>query len=85
MLTLCFAGIRESELYYLKGRKYLDAMCVFFWATTPVIIALLTFTCYSFLGGHLNAARVLSCFFENIKFLIMVLYNFFSFALLCSE
>ena len=51
-------GIRESELHYLKGRKYLDALCVFFWATTPVIIAVLTFTCYCLIGGQLNAARV---------------------------
>lgn len=61
--------VRESELYFLKGRKYLDAMCVFFWATTPVIIAVLTFTCYSFLGGQLTASRV----FTTIALLNMLI------------
>ncbi|KAK3914649.1 Multidrug resistance-associated protein 7 [Frankliniella fusca] len=62
--------IRESELYFLKGRKYLDAMCVFFWATTPVIIAFLTFTCYILLGeGQLTAARV----FTTIALLNMLI------------
>lgn len=61
--------VRDSELYYLKGRKYLDAMCVFFWATTPVIIALLTFTCFSFLGGQLTAA----CVFTTIALLNMLI------------
>jgi len=28
---------------YLRSRKYLDALCVYFWATTPIIIAILTF------------------------------------------
>lgn len=61
--------IRESELYFLKGRKYLDAMCVFFWATTPVMIALLTFVCYSLLGGQLTASRV----FTTIALLNMLI------------
>nr|AIN44105.1 multidrug resistance-associated protein 5-like protein [Laodelphax striatellus] len=51
-------GIRSNEMKYLKGRKYLDAMCVYFWATTPVLIALLTFTVYTLLGHKLNAATV---------------------------
>lgn len=53
-----FTGIRGKELKYLKGRKYLDAMCVYFWATTPVIISVLTFTTYTLLGYQLNAATV---------------------------
>ncbi|KAG8239358.1 hypothetical protein J437_LFUL018888, partial [Ladona fulva] len=43
---------------YLKGRKYLDALCVYFWATTPVFISILTFTCYSLMGNRLTAATV---------------------------
>lgn len=40
------------------GRKYLDALCVYFWATTPVLISILTFTTYVGLGHHLTAAKV---------------------------
>lgn len=43
---------------YLKKRKYLDALCVYFWATTPVTISVLTFSTYIFLGGQLTAAKV---------------------------
>lgn len=62
-------GIRVKELKYLKGRKYLDAMCVFFWATTPVIISVLTFTTYTLLGYQLNAATV----FTTIALLNMLI------------
>ena len=50
--------LRSAELKSLKGRKYLDAMCVYFWATTPVLISILTFTTYSLLGHTLTAAKV---------------------------
>lgn len=56
---------RAAELKSLKGRKYLDAWCVYFWATTPVIISILTFTTYALLGNKLTAAKV------QIVFLIM--------------
>ena len=52
--------LRDKELQSLKGRKYLDAMCVYFWATTPVLISILTFTTYSLMGNQLTAAKV--CF-----------------------
>lgn len=55
---MIFAGVRNQELKYLKGRKYLDALCVYFWATTPVVICILTFTTYSLLGNQLTAATV---------------------------
>ena len=51
-------GLRQSELKSLRGRKYLDALCVYFWATTPVLISILTFTTYVALGHHLTAAKV---------------------------
>lgn len=53
-------ALREAELKSLKGRKYLDAMCVYFWATTPVLISILTFTTYSLMGNQLTAAKVSS-------------------------
>nr|QER78492.1 ATP-binding cassette transporter [Diaphorina citri] len=49
---------RARELYYLKWRKYLDALCVYFWATTPVSMSLLTFSAYVMLGNPLTAATV---------------------------
>lgn len=49
---------REKELKYLKGRKYLDAVCVYLWATTPVFISVLTFATYALLGNQLTAAKV---------------------------
>ena len=50
--------LREGELKNLKGRKYLDAMCVYFWATTPVLISILTFTTYALMGYKLTAPKV---------------------------
>lgn len=58
MLVTIIAGIRAEEIKYLKYRKYLDALCVYFWATTPVMISTLTFTVYVYLGGELNAPVV---------------------------
>lgn len=50
--------IREKELSSLRGRKYLDALCVYFWATTPVLVSLLSFGTYVLLGNDLTAAKV---------------------------
>jgi ATP-binding cassette subfamily C (CFTR/MRP) protein 10 len=49
---------RNEELKYLKGRKYLDAICTYLWATTPVLISVLTFVSYALLGNVLTAAKV---------------------------
>jgi len=49
---------RKRELKYLQGRKYLDAACVYLWATTPVLISVLTFVTYVLLGNQLTAAKV---------------------------
>lgn len=60
---------RDSELKYLKWRKYLDALCVYFWATTPVLISILTFLTYIALGNQLTAATV----FTSIALLNMLI------------
>jgi len=52
---------RSEELKYLQGRKYLDALCVYLWATTPVVISVLTFVTYVLLGNTLTAAKVFTC------------------------
>ncbi|XP_015120641.1 multidrug resistance-associated protein 7 [Diachasma alloeum] len=52
------ATLREGEIKYLRGRKYLDALCVYFWATTPVLISILTFGTYVLAGNPLTAKTV---------------------------
>ncbi|XP_070181093.1 ATP-binding cassette sub-family C member 10-like [Littorina saxatilis] len=61
--------LRGKELHSLKGRKYLDAMCVYFWATTPVLISILTFTTYVLLGNQLTAAKV----FTSLSLFLMLI------------
>jgi len=56
--TVLFLDYRKLEVLNLKKRKYLDALCVYFWATTPVTISMLTFSTYIFLGGQLTASKV---------------------------
>ncbi|ESO85415.1 hypothetical protein LOTGIDRAFT_183817 [Lottia gigantea] len=62
-------SIRDQELKNLKCQKYLDALCVYFWATTPVLISILTFTTYSLLGHQLTAAKV----FTSLSLFIMLI------------
>ncbi|KAK6147863.1 hypothetical protein DH2020_018775 [Rehmannia glutinosa] len=59
---------RSSEVRYLSTRKYLDAWCVFFWATTPTLFSLFTFGLYSLTGHELDAATVFTCLalFNNL-------------------
>ncbi|XP_053672965.1 ATP-binding cassette sub-family C member 10 [Anopheles nili] len=47
---------RDEELSYLAKRKYLDALCVYFWATTPVLMCLFTFGASILLGSRLTAS-----------------------------
>lgn len=49
--------LREKEVGFLAKRKYLDALCVFFWATTPVLMSLLTFGTAVLSGQSLTAAK----------------------------
>ncbi|KAG9455872.1 hypothetical protein H6P81_000380 [Aristolochia fimbriata] len=52
---------RAMEVKHLSTRKYLDAWCVFFWATTPTLFSLLTFGLFALMGHQLNAATVFTC------------------------
>uniref|UniRef100_A0A803MC08 ABC-type xenobiotic transporter n=1 Tax=Chenopodium quinoa TaxID=63459 RepID=A0A803MC08_CHEQI len=52
---------RRSEVANLSMRKYLDAWCVFFWATTPTLFSLCTFGLYTLMGHQLDAATVFTC------------------------
>lgn len=52
---------RSQELVFLGVRKYLDAVCVFLWAATPVIVPFATFSTTALMGRHLDAAEVSYC------------------------
>eukprot|EP00884_Botryococcus_braunii_P005633 jgi/Botrbrau1/15070/Bobra.0286s0003.1 len=49
---------RAAELHDLATRKYLDALCVYFWAATSLLFSLFTFGLYVLLGHRLTAAVV---------------------------
>lgn len=76
-------------VWLLQTRKYLDAWCVFFWATTPTLFSLCTFGLYALMGHQLDAATVLfesfsitSSYFKYVKkkfFTILILELFFFF------
>lgn len=61
--------LRKRELQSLTGRKYLDALCVYFWATTPIIINLLTFSTSTFLGLPMTPATT----FASVALLNMLI------------
>lgn len=50
--------LRTKEIKMLKRKKYLDAVCVYFWAVTPVICSFLTFSTFVLLGNKLTASNV---------------------------
>ncbi|GAB6021503.1 Multidrug resistance-associated protein 7 [Chamberlinius hualienensis] len=54
-------NLRNLEVVSLKKIKYLDAFCVFFWAMTPLIIAVLTFSVFILLGNVLTVSKVFTC------------------------
>lgn len=39
--------IRRKEIKYLKRRKYLDAICVYLWASAPLLIIISILTTYT--------------------------------------
>jgi hypothetical protein len=46
---------RARELQALAVRKYLDALCVYFWAATSLLMSVLTFALFVLLGHTLTA------------------------------
>lgn len=61
--------MRKRELKALSRQKYLDALCVFFWAATPVIVKLLTFATAALMGQPLTAATA----FASVALLNMLI------------
>ena len=51
--------IRQKELHYLAMRKYLDALCVYLWASAPILITVAILSTYTLLlQEQLTAAKV---------------------------
>lgn len=61
--------MRKKEIKALSRQKYLDALCVFFWAITPTIIKLLTFATNTVIGEPLTAATA----FASVALLNMLI------------
>ena len=51
---------RARELKYLAQRKYLDSLCVFLWALTPVIVPFVTFVTTEYMNVELSASDVIT-------------------------
>lgn len=49
---------RQGEVQALATRKYLDALCVYFWVATSLLFSLLTFGLFVLLGHRLTAEVV---------------------------
>ena len=49
---------RSGEMAALATRKYLDALCVYFWAATSLLTSLLTFGLYVLTGNALTPTVV---------------------------
>lgn len=59
------SNIRQKELKYLKARKYLDAICVYLWASAPVVITILILSTYTvIMKEQLTAAKVGGIFWK---------------------
>lgn len=70
---LRISSVRERELSELRAKKYLDAGCVYFWATTPILMSVFTFVTYVYLGNQLTPAKVkLSFFFVVVLFYLKI-------------
>ncbi|KAI3737516.1 hypothetical protein L2E82_27520 [Cichorium intybus] len=68
LFTSWLMKTRSLEVKFLSTRKYLDAWCVFFWATTPTLFSFFTFGLYVMMGNQLDAATVFTCLalFNNL-------------------
>ncbi|VDO71780.1 unnamed protein product [Heligmosomoides polygyrus] len=68
--------LREKELYYLKIRKCLDAICVYMWASAPLLITISILATYTMVFHQkLTAAKVFTSL-ALVNILIMPLNAF---------
>lgn len=81
--------IRSKELKYLRLRKYLDAICVYLWASAPILITIAILITYTLiLKEELTAAKVYKYKFINVNKFFTGIYKFgfsehFDFAIKC--
>lgn len=62
---------RDKELKYLSRRKYLDALCVFLWASMPLLVPFATFvTTVTLVKETLTVSQV----FTTIALLNMLIF-----------
>jgi ABC-type multidrug transport system fused ATPase/permease subunit len=61
---------RKLEMKYLSMRKYLDAVCVLLWASTPVLVPFFTFLTTILIGEDLTTSEV----FTTIALLNMLIF-----------
>ena len=69
MHNACILYDRHFNLH-CQTRKYLDAWCVFFWATTPTLFSLFTFGLFTLMGYQVDAATVSFLLFINILYVL---------------
>ncbi|CAM9097657.1 unnamed protein product, partial [Laminaria digitata] len=65
---------RSKEVSALKTLKYVDAWCVFFWATTPTIVCFVTFSALVVLRGSGAPPLRVSSVFAAISLLQMLIH-----------
>ena len=67
---------RRAELRSLRTMKFLDAVCVFLWASTPVLVTLATFAMVVRLLSNAQASSALSAgdVFAAVTLLNMLIY-----------
>lgn len=61
--------MRQKEMRVLSKQKYLDALCVFFWAITPTVIKLMTFATATLIDQPMTAATA----FASVALLNMLI------------
>lgn len=69
-LAAILAVLRRKEVHFLSARKYLDALCVLFWAATPVWTSLSTFAFVVLIDHQITPAAV----FTTISLLNMLIF-----------
>ena len=62
--------LRSEEVRQLSKVKYLDAACVYFWATTPVLLSVILFGIFAYTGEALTAAKV----FTSLSLINMLIF-----------
>ena len=62
VVTTTAQRFRVEEVKHLAKRKYLDSLCVFLWAATPILVPFATFTTAVLIADHkdLTSAKIIT-------------------------